>query len=162
MEWLIVLLLLTLCGVLLLGFPVAFSLAGVGLIFILVGTQTGLIDEIHLRTIPNRLFGIFNNRTLIAVPMFVFMGLVLERSGFSGGSAGCPCRADSEHEGRARHRGHSGWRIAGSEHRHRRRHCRHSRRAGSAEHASARLESLSRQRHHRRHRHLGDRSFPHP
>ena len=83
MEWLIVLLLLTLCGVLLLGFPVAFSLAGVGLIFILVGTQTGLIDEIHLRTIPNRLFGIFNNRTLIAVPMFVFMGLVLERSGLA-------------------------------------------------------------------------------
>ena len=74
------LLIAVLCGVLLLGYPVAFTLAGVSLLFAFVGALAGIFDEVLLITLPSRIFGIFNNSTLIAVPLFVFMGTVLERS----------------------------------------------------------------------------------
>ncbi len=66
--------------VLLTGFPVAFSLAGTGLIFAVIGIATGTFDAAFLEAIPNRLYGIMTNETLIAVPLFVFMGVMLERS----------------------------------------------------------------------------------
>jgi tripartite ATP-independent transporter DctM subunit len=62
------------------GFPVAFTLAGVGLIFAGIGVLTGTFDPIFLEALPNRIFGIMTNGTLIAVPLFVFMGVMLERS----------------------------------------------------------------------------------
>lgn len=62
------------------GFPVAFTLAGVALIFAGVGTLLGSFDPAFLGALPNRIFGIMTNETLIAVPVFVFMGVVLERS----------------------------------------------------------------------------------
>ncbi len=65
---------------LLAGFPVAFTLAGVALIFALLGIMTGLFDPSFLSAFPSRLFGIMSNETLIAVPVFVFMGVMLERS----------------------------------------------------------------------------------
>lgn len=65
---------------LLAGFPVAFTLAGVALIFALVGVLTGTFDVAFLSAFPNRIFGIMSNETLIAVPVFVFMGVMLERS----------------------------------------------------------------------------------
>jgi tripartite ATP-independent transporter DctM subunit len=65
---------------LLAGFPVAFTLAGVALIFALLGIMTGTFDPSFLSAFPNRIFGIMNNETLIAVPVFVFMGVMLERS----------------------------------------------------------------------------------
>ena len=65
--------------VLMLGYPVAFSLAGVALIFAGIGTLTGSFDPI-LSAIPERLNGIMSNQTLLAVPLFVFMGIMLERS----------------------------------------------------------------------------------
>ena len=65
---------------LLAGFPVAFTLAGVALIFALVGIMTGIFDPAFLHAFPSRLFGIMSNETLIAVPVFVFMGVMLERS----------------------------------------------------------------------------------
>lgn len=65
---------------LLAGFPVAFTLAGVALIFAAIGTLTGSFDPSFLSAFPNRLFGIMGNQTLIAVPVFVFMGVMLERS----------------------------------------------------------------------------------
>ena len=68
------------CGVLLLGYPVAFSLAGTALTFALVGEAGGLFDVAFLEALPNRLYGIMTNETLIAVPLFVFMGVMLERS----------------------------------------------------------------------------------
>jgi tripartite ATP-independent transporter DctM subunit len=67
-------------GLLLLGFPVAFTLAGTALLFALGGIIGGAFDPSFLGTIPNRLFGIMNNGTLIAVPLFVFMGITLERA----------------------------------------------------------------------------------
>jgi tripartite ATP-independent transporter DctM subunit len=65
---------------LLAGFPVAFTLAGVALIFALVGIMTGIFDPAFLGAFPSRIFGIMSNETLIAVPVFVFMGVMLERS----------------------------------------------------------------------------------
>ncbi|MGA9575523.1 MAG: TRAP transporter large permease subunit [Lysobacterales bacterium] len=65
---------------LLAGFPVAFTLAGVALIFALIGTMTGIFDAAFLGAFPSRIFGIMSNETLIAVPVFVFMGVMLERS----------------------------------------------------------------------------------
>jgi tripartite ATP-independent transporter DctM subunit len=65
---------------LLAGFPVAFTLAGVALIFALIGIMTGIFDPAFLGAFPNRIFGIMSNETLIAVPVFVFMGVMLERS----------------------------------------------------------------------------------
>ena len=68
------------CGVLLAGYPVAFSLAGTALGFALFGAATGVFDAAFLEALPNRLYGIMTNVTLIAVPLFVFMGVMLERS----------------------------------------------------------------------------------
>ncbi len=65
---------------LLAGFPVAFTLAGVALIFALVGIMTGAFDPSFLSAFPSRIFGIMSNETLIAVPVFVFMGVMLEKS----------------------------------------------------------------------------------
>ncbi len=66
--------------VLMAGYPVAFSLAGVALFFAAAGSMFGVFDISFLDALPNRLFGVMSNETLIAVPMFVFMGLMLERS----------------------------------------------------------------------------------
>ena len=68
------------CLVLLAGYPVAFSLAGTALAFAWIGSQTGAFDPAFLQALPNRLYGIMTNQTLIAVPLFVFMGVTLERT----------------------------------------------------------------------------------
>ena len=68
------------CLVLLAGFPVAFSLAGTALIFAGVGILTGTFESAFLGAIPNRLYGDMTNMTLVAVPLFVFMGVLLEKS----------------------------------------------------------------------------------
>ena len=67
-------------AVLLSGFPVAFCLAGTALIFAAAGILGGDFDAVFLAALPERVFGIMTNETLIAVPLFVFMGVVLERS----------------------------------------------------------------------------------
>ena len=66
--------------VLLSGYPVAFALSGTALAFASLGTQFGVFDEAFLKAMPSRLFGIMENKTLLAVPLFVFMGVMLERS----------------------------------------------------------------------------------
>ena len=74
------------CGLivtLLLGFPVAFSLGAVGILFGLIGIELGLLDTSLLQALPERLFGVMSNDTLLAVPFFTFMGLILERSGMA-------------------------------------------------------------------------------
>jgi TRAP-type mannitol/chloroaromatic compound transport system permease large subunit len=65
------------------GFPVAFSLAANGLFFGLVGIELGLLKPELLQALPNRIYGIMSNDTLLAIPFFTFMGLVLERSGMA-------------------------------------------------------------------------------
>ncbi|HCY61487.1 MAG TPA: C4-dicarboxylate ABC transporter [Oxalobacteraceae bacterium] len=65
------------------GFPVAFALAANGLFFGLLGIELGLLKPELLQALPNRVFGIMANDTLLAIPFFTFMGLILERSGMA-------------------------------------------------------------------------------
>ncbi|WP_396588044.1 TRAP transporter large permease subunit [Bermanella sp. R86510] len=80
MEFIPLIMFLAVCAVLMLGYPVAFTLSGVALFFALLGTVTGEFDSAFLEALPNRLFGIMSNQILIAVPLFVFMGVMLEKS----------------------------------------------------------------------------------
>jgi TRAP-type mannitol/chloroaromatic compound transport system permease large subunit len=68
---------------LLLGYPVAFSLAANGLLFGLIGIELGLFRPDFLQALPERVYGVMNNDTLLAIPFFTFMGLILERSGMA-------------------------------------------------------------------------------
>ncbi|MGE0734210.1 MAG: TRAP transporter large permease subunit [Alphaproteobacteria bacterium] len=68
---------------LLLGYPVAFALAANGLAFALIGIELGLLNMSLLQALPERVFGIMRNDTLLAIPFFTFMGLILERSGMA-------------------------------------------------------------------------------
>ncbi len=80
MEWVALLLFLAVIVLLLAGFPVAFSLGGTALIFALIGVLAGSFESAFLSGLPSRIFGIMTNETLIAVPLFVFMGITLERA----------------------------------------------------------------------------------
>ena len=80
MEWVALLMFVAVVGFLLAGFPVAFSLGGTALIFALGGVIGGGFENAFLTGLPSRIFGIMTNETLIAVPLFVFMGVTLERA----------------------------------------------------------------------------------
>ena len=80
MEWIPLLLFLTIILALLAGFPVAFTLGGTALLFAFAGVWSGNFTEALLSGLPNRIFGIMANETLVAVPLFVFMGVTLERA----------------------------------------------------------------------------------
>ena len=73
----------TLVIVLLLGYPVAFSLAAVGIGYAILGINLGLLTPALLQALPERVWGVMSNDTLLAVPFFTFMGLILERSGMA-------------------------------------------------------------------------------
>ena len=83
MEIIPILLIVLICAALLLGYPVAFTLAGTSILFALLGIMIDFFDPNLFKTLPMRIFGIMNNQTLLAVPLFVFMGVVLERSGIA-------------------------------------------------------------------------------
>jgi tripartite ATP-independent transporter DctM subunit len=70
-------------GTLMLGFPVAFSLAGTALVFGLVGMWFGVFDPSNFGALANRYIGTMTNEVLVAVPLFIFMGVVLERTGIA-------------------------------------------------------------------------------
>ena len=79
-ELMAILLFITICAALMAGYTVAFTLGGVSLLFAGIGILTGTFDGSYLNALPNRLFGIMNNQTMLAVPLFVFMGVMLEKS----------------------------------------------------------------------------------
>lgn len=79
-EIMALLLFISVCLVLLSGYPVAFALGGTALLFSAIGILTGTFDTAFLSALPNRLYGIMSNMTLIAVPLFIFMGVMLEKS----------------------------------------------------------------------------------
>ena len=83
MEIIPILLIVLICAALLLGYPVAFTLAGTSILFALLGITMDFFDPNLFKTLPMRIFGIMNNQTLLAVPLFVFMGVILERSGIA-------------------------------------------------------------------------------
>lgn len=80
MEWLAFVMFFGVIAVLLCGFPVAFSLAGVALLFAALGNVVGGFDSSLMQALPSRVYGIMTNELLMAVPLFVFMGVVLERA----------------------------------------------------------------------------------
>lgn len=80
MEYLSLLMFVFVCCVLLTGYPVALALSGTALLFSLIGYLLGVFEPAFLYALPSRIFGILNNQTLLAVPLFVFMGIILERS----------------------------------------------------------------------------------
>lgn len=80
MEHLDLILFAVTCLALMSGFPVAFTLAGVALIFGLIGLAAGHFDSAFFSALPQRIFGVMTNEVLIAVPLFVFMGTMLERA----------------------------------------------------------------------------------
>ncbi|MEM9839963.1 MAG: TRAP transporter large permease subunit [Pseudomonadota bacterium] len=80
-TWLDIAMVIVLCALLLMGFPAAFTLAGTALAFALIGLSMGVLDTAFItEPYPIRIFGIINNQVLIAVPLFVLMGVVLERA----------------------------------------------------------------------------------
>ena len=83
MEIIPILLIVLICTALLLGYPVAFTLAGTSILFALLGIALDFFDPNLFKTLPMRIFGIMNNQTLLAVPLLIFMGVVLERSGIA-------------------------------------------------------------------------------
>ena len=68
---------------LLLGYPVAFALAANGIVFGLIGIELGLLSPALFQALPERIWGVMSNETLLAIPFFTFMGLILERSGMA-------------------------------------------------------------------------------
>ena len=83
MEIIPFILLMLVCCALLFGYPVAFTLSGISILFALICIPFGIFDPAIFKSIPLRIFGIMNNVTLLAVPLFIFMGTVLERSGIA-------------------------------------------------------------------------------
>jgi len=79
-ELLAVLLVVAVCALLLVGYPVALTLGGVSLIFAVLGHVLGVMDLALLGALPQRIFGVMTNNVLVAIPLFVFMGVMLERS----------------------------------------------------------------------------------
>ena len=87
-EFIPLIMFVTVCLVLLAGFPVAFSLAGTAIIFAGIGVLTDTFNAAFLGAIPNRLYGDMTNSALVAVPLFVFMGVLRKWGGFIGGIVG--------------------------------------------------------------------------
>jgi|TARA_B100001093_G_C26842313_1_gene1021119 tripartite ATP-independent transporter DctM subunit len=83
MELIPLILLIMICVALLMGYPVAFTLAGLSILFALICIPFGIFDPTIFKSIPIRIFGIMNNMTLLAVPLFIFMGTILEKSGIA-------------------------------------------------------------------------------
>ena len=84
MEIIPLILLVLVCAALVLGYPVALTLAGVSILFSLLCIPAGIFDPDIFTRIPFRIFGIMNNVTLLAVPLFIFMGTLLAQSVLAG------------------------------------------------------------------------------
>jgi TRAP-type mannitol/chloroaromatic compound transport system permease large subunit len=79
-ELLAVFMVVAVCAVLFAGYPVALTLGGVSLAFALIGHFTGAMNIALLGALPQRIFGVMTNEVLLAIPLFIFMGVMLERS----------------------------------------------------------------------------------
>ena len=141
------------CGVLLLGFPVALTLGGTALGFAALGILIGHFDPDYLTALTGRIFGTMGNETLVAVPLFILMGVVLERAKIAEDLLANMAGLFGERPGGLGCRRHCRRRTAGGEHR----HCRRDRRDhGGARpplHAESRVSAAAGNRHHLRHRH---------
>jgi len=82
-EVLAVLMVVALCGLLMAGYPVALTLGGVSLAFAVLGHALGVMNFAFMGALPQRVFGVMTNDVLLAIPLFIFMGVMLERSGIA-------------------------------------------------------------------------------
>ena len=82
-EILAIVMVVALCGLLMAGYPVALTLGGVSLAFAVLGHVLGVMSFAFLGALPQRVFGVMTNEVLLAIPLFVFMGVMLERSGIA-------------------------------------------------------------------------------
>ncbi|MGI9270043.1 MAG: TRAP transporter large permease [Porticoccus sp.] len=80
LEYIPIIMFASVCVIMMAGYPVAFSLAGTALLFAVYGNVANIFDMDFLHALPNRLYGIIDNTVLIAVPLFIFMGVMLEKS----------------------------------------------------------------------------------
>ena len=126
-------------GFLLLGYPVAITLAGTALLAAGIGIMTGDFNQALLSATPNRLFGIMTNQTLMAVPLFILMGVILERSQDRRTTTGDHEQVVRSLTRRLGHRRHRCGYVDGREHGHRRRHSRDDGLDGAAQHAQGKL-----------------------
>ena len=133
---------------LLAGIPVALTLAISGFVFGYLGFGTLLFN-----LLPHRIFGVVTNSTLLAIPLFVFMGMMLEKSRLAEDLMDVIGHRRRLAARRARHRHHPGRRADGRDHRHRRRDRGDARPADAARHAAARLRQGPRLRRDLRLRH---------
>jgi TRAP-type mannitol/chloroaromatic compound transport system permease large subunit len=78
-ELLVILMVVSVCGLLMAGYPVALTLGGVSLAFAGAGHALGAMDMSLLGALPQRIFGVMTNAVLLAIPLFIFMGVMLER-----------------------------------------------------------------------------------
>ena len=144
---------------LLIGYPVAFSLAATGLFFGVVGMQLGLLHPSLLQALPERVLGIMANSTLLAIPFFTFMGLILERSGMAEDLLDTIGQLFGTHPRRHRLRGGLRRRAARGDHRRGRRLGARDGPDLAAGDDALRLLQAAR---HRRHRRLGHAGADHP
>src|SRR6266705_4414652 len=79
-ETIAVAMVVAVCTVLMVGYPVALTLGGVSLMFAVLGHLAGVMDLAFLGALPQRVFGVMTNEVLLAIPLFIFMGVMLERS----------------------------------------------------------------------------------
>ena len=80
LEYIPIIMFASVCVIIMAGYPVAFSLAGTALLLAVYGNVANIFDMDFLHALPNRLYGIIDNTILIAVPLFIFMGVMLEKS----------------------------------------------------------------------------------
>ncbi len=116
-ELIPLILFLAICLLLMLGFPVAFTLAGTALVFAAFGIIGGVFDPNLLKAMPDRIFGTMNNETLIAIPLFVLMGILLEKSRLAEELLENMSKAFGRFPG-VEYLGYSGWHAFGRVHRH--------------------------------------------
>ncbi len=125
------------------GFPVAFSLASVGLFFGVIGIATGHFSEAFLQALPLRVFGIVSNDLLLAIPFFTFMGAILERCGLAEDLLEGTGKLFGGVRWRSRLRRHPRRRCSRRHHRHGRGLGHHHGRDLAADHAALRLQSAA-------------------
>lgn len=82
-DWLGIVMFLGALLLLSLGYPVAFSLGGVAIFFAIIGSIIGVFDPVFLSAMPSRIFGIMSNYTLLAIPYFIFLGSMLDKTGIA-------------------------------------------------------------------------------
>ena len=146
-ETLAVLMVVAVCVALLAGYPVALTLGGVSLAFAIIGHLTGVMNIALLGALPQRIFGVMTNEVLLAIPLFIFMGVMLERSQIAEELLETMARLFGSLDRRARDRGADRRRAARRRQGHRRRHHGDDGADRAADHAAPRLRSAARRRH---------------